>query len=181
MELHIPFTKKYDNVKDFRRFGYQMIAKALITNKEAKKCKLDLQQKICRSVEKSCHKKAKNEVDEFIEDYYGVLITKICYILDFGISGSSALCDKILKQEIKLSEIANMCSYEINPIEEDRKMISDIELQKSQTLSVKTTKLYQCSKCKIDCRMVPKQTRSMDEANGYEISCPNCSKVFKVE
>lgn len=181
MELHIPFVSKYDNAKKYRRLGYQMIAKALITNKEAKRCKLEEQQKICRSIEKGCYKKAKYDNDEFIEEFYNVLISKICFILDSEISGSSVLCEKILKKEIKLSEIANMSSHELEPNEEAKKIITSIELRESQTLSIKTTKLYQCSKCKIDCRIVPKQTRSMDEANGYIVSCPNCSKVWKVE
>jgi DNA-directed RNA polymerase subunit M/transcription elongation factor TFIIS len=168
-----------------------LLASILEKNKNFKNLNKSIQDKIIIGIEKSCYDatiKKSNELLIYISwentkfNYqYQLFCNKITKNLDCESEvNSEYLINKIINNEINISNIANMTSDTLCPDKSDL-IKQSIQIRNAQKLNYKTSSLYQCRNCKkrsVTIKTV--QLRSLDEGNSLSLTCMFCNFTWVV-
>lgn len=118
------------------------------------------------------------ENENFINIYHSICY-KISSNLQKNVFVDNQYLPKLLfKGELDIESMPRLPSHELQP-ELYKDILIRYHLSKNTQSSVKMSSLYKCRRChKAQCKYESTQTRSLDESNGFKITCLYCGNEW---
>lgn len=176
-------NKKYNL---YRRSILLLIANILEKNNKFKLKHINIQSNIIINIELSCFNETIAKADDLLiyqswdndKFYYlyNLFCNKVTKNLDFESEVQSEfLINKIINNEIDITQIAHMSSDELCP-DKSKNIKETINMRNKQRLNYKTSTLYKCRNCgKKEVKIQEYQGRSLDEGSNLSLTCNFCN------
>lgn len=175
---------EHKNYNEIRRAKIILFSHICNSYETFKKMPMGKKFDIIKKIERSCYNTTVNKANNadirntWSNPKFSDIYITVCMKISVNLEDSEKLFNKVINEEIKISELGSMSSQKLQP-ELHEKIINKIEQRFKQVIHFKECKLYKCNKCKSSkCTAEKLYNRGLDEGVNFKITCQECGNEW---